>query len=292
MAGRPKIIISDEVWSDVNPDSDILISCPDCESGRLSPSTDGGISRACDSCGHPFARIDGRLQRRLTEEERDWVESNRGLAGKIARRFSGYGTYIDFYEAYNAALHGLISAACTYNPSIGVNRSTHAWWTCRGYIIVRAKELVGIKNHDRVSHYKTFTDYFISSSGDLELDGLDRRSELADYREESPDASSADRADIEMLRHAIDRLSGRMRNIMKARSSGMTLVEIGRQFGISKERVRQIQGSAIRRIRADMGISIVDADDPINRTEMSLLESRKRRYAVVKARRANRHVSS
>jgi RNA polymerase sigma-32 factor len=52
------------------------------------------------------------------------------------------------------------------------------------------------------------------------------------------------------------RLSKRERGIVLGRAEGRTLRSLGAELGISRERVRQIELAAYRRIRTMMGVGV------------------------------------
>jgi len=70
-----------------------------------------------------------------------------------------------------------------------------------------------------------------------------------------------DVATADQFRHVwqhVEKLSRRERDMLMRRMRGETLVEIGRRFNITKERVRQIQERALLQLRE----ALVRADDP------------------------------
>ena len=82
--------------------------------------------------------------------------------------------------------------------------------------------------------------------------------QLADTRpnpEEAVAASHDDERRRSWLYFALDRLSGRERRIIEARQlaeSGLTLEDLGREFGVSKERVRQLEQRALGRLKKEV----------------------------------------
>ncbi len=59
----------------------------------------------------------------------------------------------------------------------------------------------------------------------------------------------------ERVEHLLSRLPDRWREVVDLRMRGEKLTDIGRRYGISRERVRQIQNAAIRRIQQMLGIA-------------------------------------
>jgi RNA polymerase sigma-32 factor len=90
---------------------------------------------------------------------------------------------------------------------------------------------------------------------DSEESWLDR---LADGRP-NPEEAVTSAHDEERRRHwlklALDRLPARERRIVEARrlaENGLTLEDLGREFGVSKERVRQLEQRALGRLRKEI----------------------------------------
>jgi RNA polymerase primary sigma factor len=92
---------------------------------------------------------------------------------------------------------------------------------------------------------------------DTPLVGMDDNVTLADVIE-SPDESPEERVDHALLRddleHVINSLTPRERDVVRMRyglddGRTKTLEEIGRVFSVTKERVRQIESKALRKLR-------------------------------------------
>lgn len=81
---------------------------------------------------------------------------------------------------------------------------------------------------------------------------------LADELGESPMESLATDALAETVERALNTLNEREQKILRMRfgigaEESSTLAEIGREFGLSRERIRQLQALAIRKLRASEG---------------------------------------
>jgi len=88
--------------------------------------------------------------------------------------------------------------------------------------------------------------------------GDEEDSELGMYVEDSSSPSPAQIAYENMLRERVDEvlatLSPREARILRLRfglgqDRAYTLEEVGRKFGLTRERIRQIEGKALRRLR-------------------------------------------
>jgi RNA polymerase sigma factor (sigma-70 family) len=62
--------------------------------------------------------------------------------------------------------------------------------------------------------------------------------------------------DVEKLMQSVEKLPPRPRDIVQQRLSGRTLDEIGKTHGISRERVRQIEGKALEFLTRRIGRSL------------------------------------
>jgi len=88
--------------------------------------------------------------------------------------------------------------------------------------------------------------------------GTEEESHLGDFLEDEQAVSPADAAMQRLLhehiRQALDTLSERERNLLVLRfgledGRSRTLEEVGREFGVTRERVRQIEAKALRKLR-------------------------------------------
>ncbi len=93
-------------------------------------------------------------------------------------------------------------------------------------------------------------------------DGDDDRSVLGDFiaddKIQSPDQETAHNILAEQIRSILDDLSPKERKILEMRhglEDGIyhTLEEVGKEFGVTRERIRQIEAKAIEKIRAHDG---------------------------------------
>lgn len=91
--------------------------------------------------------------------------------------------------------------------------------------------------------------------------------EVADQRptpEDAALASSSGRVRAAGLSAALDTLNPRERSIVlrhRLDEPGATLEELGAELGISKERVRQIEAGALRKLRAALRVRVAQADE-------------------------------
>ena len=77
---------------------------------------------------------------------------------------------------------------------------------------------------------------------------------IEDENTEQPEQATADQLQSVELREALDRLEPRLRDVLERRfglagSSPQTLEHIGRELGITRERVRQLETRALKELR-------------------------------------------
>ena len=88
--------------------------------------------------------------------------------------------------------------------------------------------------------------------------GEEEDSHLGDFLEDDKAASPSDRAEAKMLREqllqVLDTLTPRENEVIRKRyglddSRPKTLEEVGREFNVTRERIRQIEAKALRKLR-------------------------------------------
>lgn len=146
----------------------------------------------------------------LTEIGKKLVEDNLGLAASAVKRYSGSPNYNDLLSEANL---GLVIAAATWNKDFGVAFSTYAFHCIRNAIIKFLRREMQYKS---VSLDYNLQEIESGRQGEQTVDDLD---------------------EIDFINNNI---SDREVNILKMRSDGSTLLEIGAAHGISKQRVQQI----------------------------------------------------
>lgn len=202
---------------------------------------------------NPTARSRILLGQRAAAERR-WrrglIENNLGLAAWMASRFA-YPS-LDFDDLRQAALLGLMKAAEKFDPRRGVAFSTLAWWWMRSAI---QQEVMGTRTTIRVPAHRPVGDGPRAVSlgtvvGDSTLGSL-----LVDGNSESP-VEGAERSLLsERVRDALETLRPRDAEVVELRFGingarrPHSLAEIARRFGVTRERVRQIEGRALGRLR-------------------------------------------
>lgn len=179
------------------------------------------------------------LSRRRWEETyyryRDQIVlGNRKLVFRAVRRWSPTPTLAD--DMTGDCQIVLIQAVAAYNPWLGIRFSTYAF-TCLMRALSRLSQKYAADRLARSMPLDALPDGEPRDRGDLEL-GI-------------PGMAHID----EFLRDGNDLLSHREKRVLIRRFSlgdqgrPETLEEVGRELGLSKERVRQVQASALGKLR-------------------------------------------
>lgn len=88
---------------------------------------------------------------------------------------------------------------------------------------------------------------------------VDARNKLLDNREAAVEEQVERREQVEIARDAISKLRPRLRQVVEWRMAGMTLVDIAGRMKICKERVRQLERQAYKKMKdylQDKGINL------------------------------------
>ena len=226
------------------------------------------------------------LLRRVQDGDRNACErlvlSQMRFVVRIARRYRRYGCPMP--DLVQEGLIGLMEAIRRFNPERGVRLSTFAMWWIRASIqdyVIRSVSIVRLAttprhramffngalrnglDRDRIGeiadrHGTTAEDVrrFADRLATMSMPDHETAPTLADG-EPDPEARLATKRErlalLHRLRAAIPALTRRERHILRRRFFGETrtsLTQIGRELGLSKERVRQIEARALAKMRA------------------------------------------
>jgi RNA polymerase sigma factor (sigma-70 family) len=163
-------------------------------------------------------------------------------------------------EINSVCMEGMILAVCRYRTG-GAHISTVLAWGVRGSVTDLIRRTQGPVNHE-------------SSASDHWLRAEDEMSQEPAAKEVDLDTMH----DLEALMVRA-KLSVRDLMVLRGRFAGHNLRDLAKEFGISKERVRQIETAAIARIRQRNGvktpheISHAKRIDGIKKQLVSLLSS-------------------
>lgn len=218
--------------------------------GRLSVTEENTLFRQLHYAAYRLSKIYQSADRRMTKaRERDYniwtqryhlirtrvIEANQGLVYDLIgrSRFSS----LDREEMTSEGMMALLRAADTFNPWKGYRFSTYA---CNA--IIRAFARAAMADSKRREKVAGAYDEEYEKSDYAETRRSDERALYVERLERILNQDEAELSDIEktVLSKRFPKDSQRKRQ---------TLEDIGRRLSISKERVRQIQLSAISKLR-------------------------------------------
>jgi RNA polymerase primary sigma factor len=175
----------------------------------------------------------GRLQEEALAVKNQIIRANLRLVVSIAKKRVGPSN--DFFELVSDGNMSLIHAVEKFDFARGFKFSTYASWAI-------------IKNFARANaEEKRRRNRFGTAHDDLFEAAADHRSDEHEYESDRLRTQEA-------VQRVLSRLSDRERLIVTSRfglggADELTLERIGRNLGISKERVRQIESRAERKLR-------------------------------------------
>jgi len=174
------------------------------------------------------------LQRQANQVKEQLINANMRLVVNIAKRHAGQTD--NFFELLSDGNMSLIRAVEKFDFGRGFKFSTYASWA----IMKNFARTIPDEKHRR--------ERFVT--------GHDEVFEVApDTRADEHEALATQERATHSVNRLLDYLEPREREIIRMRAGlddnakGMTLEEIGQQFGITKERVRQLNARAMKKLR-------------------------------------------
>src|SRR5918997_2364723 len=187
-------------------------------------------------------KLDGELARAHL------IRANLRLVVSVAKKYVGRGlSFLDLIQEGNI---GLMKATDKFDYKRGFKFSTYATWWIR-QAITRAMDVTD----DKVRQVLDVSRHPISLEAPV---GQDGDAFLGDFIEDESMPHPLELASHELLKSqicdALSKLTERERKIIVLRfgledGRFRTLEEVGREFGITRERIRQIEAKALRKLR-------------------------------------------
>ncbi len=186
----------------------------------------------------PKSRDIDEVERLLTEAndvKNRIVKANLRLVVNIAKRHIG--NVSNFFELISDGNISLMRAVEKFDYSRGFKFSTYASWA----IIRNYARTIPEENY-HMDRFMTGRDELIEARGDMN-------------RPDEEAIQSLDTSVKESIENVLEKLNEREREVIERRfglgqfTNPQTLEEVGRRFGVTKERIRQIEGKAIEKLR-------------------------------------------
>jgi RNA polymerase primary sigma factor len=187
------------------------------------------------------------LQRQANEIKDQLISANMRLVANIAKRHAAQTD--NFWELMSDGNMSLIRAVEKFDYSRGFKFSTYASWAI-------------MKNFARsIPEEKHRRERFVTGHEEVFEAAADNRTDEHEQLATTERASRCVNRLLEYLEPR-ERAIVRMRAGLADGAKAMTLEEIGQQFGITKERVRQLNARAMRKLREIVHEQHIDIQDP------------------------------
>lgn len=179
----------------------------------------------------------------MTKEQQDKaLVDNLGLVHVFVRRIMSKRMIPDHHkeDIVQAGTIGLMRALAKFDIDKGTKVSTYAWWWIRIYAnrAIQDLDLIRVGRDHR--------------SARLAFLGCDPRRGVDPYDDDVLEGRSDDVEEAVMLRSlrsSMEQLPPNLQDLLVRRMEGATLEQIGRDWRLSRERIRQLEAVAHRELR-------------------------------------------
>lgn len=179
-----------------------------------------------------------RKDRKLTAKQQQLVSDNLPLAFHVVNRMRNF-LDLDLHEEMHLATIDLCRAASIFDPSRGYKFSTLATTCIRNGILGR-KRFNTSKRETAIRPAKTADEIYL----------LDSISDPMPTATEDGEDYEHDQYRKALVKRLLALVDARSRYVLRLYyGNGWTLKEIGKRYGVSKERIRQILSDACASIR-------------------------------------------
>ena len=183
------------------------------------------------------------------------LKQHAGAIYRMAFRYVKTSPWADVEDLAQAGRLGFLRAVELFDEARGVKLMTYCSWHVRSYV-EREAERAGVIRVPtparRTMHLQEDKNRALSC---LSIDNWPKGEHYLAIDLPWPERKNEvwDEADRAAIRQALGVLENRERTIIEARFfEGLTLKETGRRLGITRERVRQIQVDAIKKLRRSL----------------------------------------
>jgi RNA polymerase sigma factor (sigma-70 family) len=179
-----------------------------------------------------------------------------GIASPIARRHRK-----DPEDLLSVAIVQICQKFHQFKPELGFSPLTYfghiAWRVMTDFAsrdaIIMPSHCWKSKEHTRLLGKKAKGTKSLDQTIGFDSEGVREQSDsvshvLADHREESPDVNASSEEAKKLIHDALEVINKRYADIVRARLAGETLAEIGARMNLTRERIRQLEDLAHRRL--------------------------------------------
>lgn len=175
--------------------------------------------------------------KKLTSEQQQLAEKYWDMAGWLCAKYPI--PFMDFEEMHAEALIRICRAARSFKPELGIKFATFA---VRVWINWKAQAMREM-NSTRRGYFRTQEIAVLSKRDD--------ESELPmECRHAGPEQVAEVREEVGRMLSLVDQLPPSHRRVIEGLIVGKNYSEMGREFGISRERVRQIAETAREKLKS------------------------------------------
>ncbi len=200
----------------------------------------------------------GIENRKLTQEQQELVVANMGIAGIVVKNSRIHvKSKGEIDELVGRASLALCKAAQDYKSNTGVKFSTYAYNLCRFAVrdYIFDEGLIFTPNGDRTSDDRAgYRSAHAKAARSIKWIGPSNGAKLLNCQSIGPreqlEANEEAAIGRETIESIMRTLSCTQRTVFRSRLDGETFAAIGKELGVSKERVRQVMQAVERKIVA------------------------------------------
>ncbi len=202
------------------------------------------LVKSLDPCGATPSQVDEvrDLTARYEQLRQRIIRANLRLVVSVAKKHVGWSN--QFFEVISDGNISLMRAVEKFDYARGFRFSTYASWA-----IVKNYARTAPEERYRLGRCVTGQDELLAA--------------VPDYRETAEPDHDAEQV-RQLLKEGLSELSEREREVVTARfglfseAGGKTLQQIGDRYGVTKERIRQIERRAMNKLKAVLPPSLAD----------------------------------
>lgn len=169
------------------------------------------------------------------------LEQNKGLACRVIFRLRHLAEQECMEDLEQVANKAIWTAAVRFDASRGFKFTTLAYHCMMNAVRLEVDQHATMPKNTQNDYYREEKK---QARNIFWIDDIGQHGtpfDLADHRSGEAEHATEHGEELQLLRWAMTRLPERRRSVLLSRLAGHTLDEVGKQIGITKERVRQIE---------------------------------------------------